>query len=67
MTSLHGSCAPCLPALLLPPRCRERAAEALKGILTVAAVDADAHRELGSQVGARFCSVAQRGSLRPLL
>lgn len=29
---------------------RERAAESLKGILTVAAVDADAHRELGSQV-----------------
>ncbi|KAL4431619.1 hypothetical protein ABPG77_001461 [Micractinium sp. CCAP 211/92] len=31
----------------------ERAAEALKGILTVAAVDADAHRELGGQFGVR--------------
>ncbi|KAL4458959.1 hypothetical protein ABPG75_013824 [Micractinium tetrahymenae] len=29
----------------------ERAAEALKGFLTVAAVDADAHRQLGSQYG----------------
>jgi hypothetical protein len=33
-----------------PAVCRERAAKALEGIVTVAAVDADAHKELGSEV-----------------
>ena len=34
-----------------------RAAQALKGILTVAAVDADAHRELGQEVRSRSISI----------
>lgn len=38
--------------------CRERAAQALKGILTVAAVDADAHGELGSDVRASLVAAA---------
>ena len=63
--------APCAASEACAAPCRERLATALKGILPVAAVDADAHRDVGAAHGVQgfptikfFYSDPKSGSLR---